>query len=102
MPAQSTRAKFVNEDDSNRRRSRRGVLDGDSTSLRLLYPMKIWHTLIISPRHETPAIVHDAKIAGFELAYADRNAFGGKPKERKWFIYATEDEFLRFMESGQP
>jgi hypothetical protein len=65
-------------------------------------PMKIWHTLIISPRHETPAIVHDAKTAGFELAYVDCDAFGGKAKERKWFIDATEDEFLRFMESRQP
>jgi hypothetical protein len=29
-------------------------------------------------------------------------AFGGKPKDRKWFIYASDDEFLRFTESGQP
>jgi hypothetical protein len=53
-------------------------------------------------QHETPTVVHDAKMAGFELAYVDCDAFGGKPKDRKWFIYATEDEFLRFLESGQP
>jgi hypothetical protein len=63
--------------------------------------MKKWHTLIISLRHEMPDIVHDAKATGFELSYMDCDAFGGKPQERKWFIYATEDEFLRFMELGQ-
>jgi hypothetical protein len=62
--------------------------------------VKKWHILINWLRDETPAIVHDAKAAGFSLSYV--NCDDGKLQERKWFIYATEEEFLRFMEWGQP
>ena len=61
--------------------------------------MKKWHILINCLRDETPAIVHAAKAAGFSLSYVNCDALDRKLQERKWFIYATEEEFLRFMDS---
>jgi hypothetical protein len=64
--------------------------------------MKKWQILINCLRDETPAIVHDAKAAGFSLCYVNCDASDGKLQDRKWFIYATEEEFLRLIEQGQP